>query len=228
MSKAGLEPDSSSTRPIYHYLTSSKNLPSKGWKDLQDLCEDGHSIPIAAVNVVLESTISVGHFDEAIGLYKQVHSLYECDANTETFNVLFQGCSRRRSKDLAMFLASEMTALGVKPDRLTYDRLILVCLNEEDYEDAFLYLDEMKAVGDQKGDVDGWWMRTGTATIMVRRCVLNNDDRAWLVLTELEKRGYNKSERLRAWAEQNWKGSRDSLLSLTRSEKKLSNWAAAT
>lgn len=228
MSKAGLEPDSSSTRPIYHYLTSSKNLPSKGWKDLQVLCEDGHSIPIAAVNVVLESTISVGHFDEAVGLYKQVHSLYECDANTETFNVLFQGCSRQRSKDLAMFLASEMTALGVKPDRLTYDRLILVCLNEEDYEDAFLYLDEMKAVGDQKGDVDGWWMRTGTATIMVRRCVLNNDDRAWLVLTELEKRGYNKSERLRAWAEQNWKGSRDSLLSLTRSEKKLSNWAAAT
>lgn len=228
MSQAGLEPDSNSTRPLYLYLSSSANLPHKGWKVLHDLYEDGHAIPIAAVNVVIESTISVGHFDEAIGLYKQTHELCDSGANTETFNIMLQGCSRQESKDLAMFLASEMTALGVKPDQLTYDRLILVCLNEDDYGDAFLYLEEMKAAGETKGDKDGWWMRSGTATAMIKRCVANDDERAWSVLDEMEKRNYIKSGRLRAWVEQNWRGHPNPSQPPTSSEKKLSNWAAAS
>jgi hypothetical protein len=227
MSKAGHEPDSNSTRPLYLYLSSSGNLPSQSWKVLNDLYEDGHAIPIAAINVVIESTISVGNFDEAVNLYKQVHTLCASGANTETFNIMLQGCSHRKSKDFSMFLASEMTALGVKPDRLTYDRLILVCLNEDDYEDAFLYLEEMKAVGHLKGDKDGWWMRSGTATAMVKKCVVNSDDRVWLVLDEMEKRNYNKSGKLRAWAEQNWKGASDPKQLQTNREQELSNWVAA-
>ena len=227
MSKAGLEPDSSSTRPLYLYLSSSEDLPSQGWKVLHELHEHGHAVPIAAINVVIEASMSVGHIDEAVGLYKQLHTLCESGANTETFNVVLQGCSHRKSKDLAMFLASEMAALGVKPDQLTYDRLILACLSEDDYEDAFLYLEEMKAAADLKGN-EGWWVRSGTATALVKRCVTHGDDRAWLMLNEMDKKGYSKSGRLRTWAEQNWKGGIEAHLPPPSSENKLSNWAAAT
>jgi pentatricopeptide repeat protein len=227
MSKAGHEPNNRSTRPLYLYLSSSSALPSRGWKILQDLYEDGHEIPIAAVNVVIESTIAVGHHDESVRLYKKVHTLCEDGANTETFNVMLQGCSHQKSKDLAMFLASEMKALGVKPDQLTYDRLIMVCLHKHDYEDAFLYLEEMKTVGRLKGDQGGWWMRGGTAVGFVRRCVAENDDRAWLLLKEMERRNYIKSESLRAWAEQNWKGDRGPEQPQSPGEEKLSDSAAA-
>lgn len=228
MSNAGLAPDSSSTRPLYLYLSSSTNLPAKAWIALHELHEDGHEVPIAAINVVIESTISVGHFDEAMGLYKRVHTICESGANTETFNIMLQGCSHRKSKDVAMFLASEMTALGVKPDQLTYDRLILVCLNEDDYEDAFLYLEEMKTAGNLKGEEDSWWMRRGTAMAMVKKCAANNDRRVWRVLDEMDRRRYNKSGSLRIWVKQNWKESPDAKLPPPSTEHNLSKWSAAT
>lgn len=227
MSKAGLEPDSSCTRPLYLYLSSLEERPSKAWKVLQDLYEDGHTIPIAAINVVIEATIAVGHFDEAVSLYKHTHTLCESGANTETFNIVLQGCSHQRSKDRAMFLASEMAALGIKPDRLTYDRLIMVCLKEDDYEDAFLYLEEMEAVSNRKGEEDGWRMRGGTASAFIKKCVAKNDDRVWLLLEDIERRPDINSGRLRAWVEENWKGDQDPKRLSSPGEGKLKGWAAA-
>jgi pentatricopeptide repeat protein len=227
MSKAGLEPDSSTTRPLYLYLSSSPELYPKAWSVLQELHDSGHHIPVAAANVVIESCIAANLLAEAINLYKSLHTFISSGPNTETFNVLLQGCSRQRSKDTAMFLASEMAALGIKPDQLTYDRLILVCLHEEDYEDAFLYLEEMKAVASLKGE-NGWWLRNGTAIALVRRCLTEDDDRCWGLLGEMEKRGM-VDERFRTWMERNWKGEGQPFNELERQElsgeDKLKEWA---
>lgn len=226
MAKAGHQPDASTTRPIYFYLSSSPELPAKAWQVLHDLHEDGHQIPIAAINVVLECCVAVGNYDDSINLYKQMHTICDRGPNTDTFNTLLQGCTRRRSKDIAMFLASEMSALNVKPDQLTYDRLILICLSEDDYEDAFLYLEEMKAVGTLKDEQRGWWMRLGTASALVRRCIAEGDDRGWHVLNEMEKRFSIVEKRLRTWAEQNWKGSSESKKSGLSGEEKLKDWGS--
>jgi len=211
MAKAGLEPNSSTTRPIYMHLSKSASLPAKAWDILQELHEDGHQMPAAAANVVIESSVSLGLSSEAIEQYKSLHTI--CGSpNTETFNVILQGAARwDGSKDIAMFLASEMLAAGVKPDSLTYDRLILICLGEEDYEDAFRYLEEMVGAGGSgrsaEGDKDsrgkGWWMRGGTAAALVRRCVEAGDARAWDILTQMEDRGLGNAK-LRRWVEENW------------------------
>jgi pentatricopeptide repeat protein len=222
MSKAGLEPDSSTTRPLFLHLSQSTALPPKAWEVLQALHENDHAIPVAGVNVVIEASIAVGNFKEAVELYKQLHTICESGPNTETFNVLFQGLSRRGPKGMAMFLASEMRALGIKADHLTYDRLILICLKEDDYEDAFRYLEEMKDIGSGKeeGGQKGWWMRGGTASAMVRRCVVAADERAWDILSEMDKRGTG-SAKLRSWAEENWKGGPRAV---AENEGKLKNW----
>jgi len=207
MSKAGLEPDSSTTRPIYLHLSQAPDLPFKAWEVLKSLSNDDHVIPAAAANVVIEASIAVGRFEDAVELYKELYTICEGGPDTETFNVILQSASRRRNKDLAMFLASEMQALGVKPDLLTYDRLILVCLREDDYEDAFRYLEEMTEVGKQREEAGqkGWWMRGGTATAMVRRCVVAGDERAWDILDKMDKRGIG-NYKLRGWVKENWKG----------------------
>lgn len=185
MSKANLEPGATSTRSIFVQLSKSENLPRLAWEDLKGLSVDGHQIPVAAANVVLEACTEVGRFDEAVTLYKELHEIIETGPNTDTFNTLLQGARGR--KDLSMFLASEMAALDVKPNHLTYDRLILACLPEKDYEDAFRYLEEMILVGDDKGD-GGWWMRQGTAAAMVRRCAAAGDERAWEIYNEMKNR----------------------------------------
>lgn len=107
-----------------------------------------------------------------------------------------------------MFLASEMLALDVAPDALTYDRLILVCLEADpssdtrnkdtEYEDALRYLAEMKDMG--------WFPRRGTIVALVKRCCEMGDDRAWQLLEEMERRGMS-AQGLRTWVEEHWMGS---------------------
>jgi pentatricopeptide repeat protein len=207
MSKGGIEPDSGITRSLYLYLSQFVHLPYEAWNILKSMREEGHIIPTGAVNVILEASVFQRNIEEAIDLYKQLHTVCASGPNTETFNVLLQGLRRSKSsmKDTAMFLAAEMTALGVKPDRITYDRLILVCLDEGDYEDAFKYLEEMIMVGTSRGET--WWMRKGTVSRLIQICTVAGDKRAWELLEEMGKREIRAVD-LKQWVRENWKSSR--------------------
>lgn len=197
MKRARLEPGEATTRPIYDSLCKAEKLPSQAFRILQTLHKDGQTIPTAAANVIIEASVAHGHLEEAIRVYKTLHELCSSGPNTATFNALLQGCSKSPgNKDLAMFLASEMAALGIRPDVLTYDRLVLVCLTEEDYEDAFLYLDEMK------GMFEGSELRMGTFNALIRRCIAARDKRVWSMLNEMQNKGHNV-EKIRKWAELN-------------------------
>ncbi|OBT72966.1 hypothetical protein VF21_08479 [Pseudogymnoascus sp. 05NY08] len=121
--------------------------------------------------------------------YKTSRKALRVHPDTTTINVLLQGCTKIRSsaspKRMAMYLASEMARQGIRPDELTYDRLILVCLHEgqQDYEDAFRYLEEMAAMGWQ-GRV-----RNGTWHALARRCATERDGRVDTVLEMMDGLG---------------------------------------
>jgi pentatricopeptide repeat protein len=202
MSKAGIEPDIKTTRPLFLYLSQFVFRPEEAWGVLESMHQDGHNIPVGAVNVILEANVKFENVESSIDFYKQLHTICASGPNTETFNILFQALSREGSKDMAMFLAAEMRALNVKPDHLTYDRLILICLQEADYGDAFLYLQEMEKVGLTRGE--SWWMRAGTVIAFVRRCVAEKDKRVWELLSEMGRREFSVTERLKTWVEDNW------------------------
>jgi tetratricopeptide (TPR) repeat protein len=209
MAKAGLEADSSTTRALFIYLantyqnganTSVKQNCQHAWEILENMHREGHIIAPAAVNVILETLVYDKKHEEAIELYKQAHTISK--ANTETFNVLLRNLATSRSKHMAMFLASEMQALGLKPDQMTYDRLILVCSKEANYEDAFSYEQEMKEVGKSRTGTE-WSLRKGTMTELFRRCVIAGDERAWRLLDQLKEMGGDTTE-LTNWAKQSW------------------------
>lgn len=216
MTKAGLTPDAHSTRSIYLYLADSTFNALDGWEILKSLKEDGYTIPIAAVNVVLEAVIFTNNSnhsrEHALDFYKELHKICDAGPNIETFNTLLRGLAHypKDSKPKAMFLASEIQALSLKPDQLTYDRLILICLQPEnaDFDDCFRYLEEMMVVGKDKVDASGrrgWWMRPGTAVALVKRCVECGDKRTWQLMEDLRDRGMvNEYMKLKVWAESHW------------------------
>lgn len=78
-----------------------------------------------------------------------------------------------------MYLAAEMVTLQVAPDALTYDRLILVCLNSleaekeqhETFLDAWRYFEEMRQMD--------LWPRQGTVVALAKRCCERGDERVW-------------------------------------------------
>ena len=188
MSAAGHPPTEASTRPIFTHLSQSPSLAAIAVSILEDLREQDRPIPIQAVNVIMEGYIFHRDLASALSTYKTLHRFGDSlSPNTATFNLLFRGCSQAARKDLAMFLASEMVALKVAPDRLTYDRLALVCLNSENSnDDAWRYFEEMRSLG--------WWPRNGTALSLARRACARGDERIWRLIGDGQGRGLLKSE----------------------------------
>lgn len=79
-----------------------------------------------------------------------------------------------------MFLASEMISLNLKPDRVTYDRLILVC-ESEDLDDAVAYFEEMRAANMRP--------RRGTYERLIDRLLEKGDERCVAVLRDYKESG---------------------------------------
>lgn len=197
MSATGHSPTEATTRAIYTHLSKSHDLVFSAAAMLKDLNEQDRQIPIQAVNVVMQASIYHRDLSFAIDLYKSLHSYgTHLKPNTSSFNILFRGCAQASRKDLAMFLASEMVALKISPDTLTYDRLMLVCLNSENsIDDAWQYFEEMK--------VHGWWPRDGTLIALARRCCEQRDERLWDLADNPGNKGIPKT-RLYILAEEHW------------------------
>ena len=188
MSAAGHPPTEASTRPIFTHLKQSPALAATAVSVLEELREQDRLIPIQAVNVIMEAYIFHRDLASALSTYKTLRRFGDSlNPNTATFNLLFRGCSQAARKDLAMFLASEMAALKVAPDRLTYDRLTLVCLNSENsIDDAWRYFEEMRDLG--------WWPRNGTAVALARRACARGDERIWRLVGDEQGRGLPKTK----------------------------------
>ena len=195
MLETRMPPSEASTRAIYQYLCDDPGRPTKALQILHQLKNEDRPMPHAALNVILEAYIHYNDLGSALEKYKSMHMIIPSGPNTSTFNILFRGCRFAQRKDLAMFLASEMLALNVAPNALTYDRLILVCLNakgEPDggFEDAWRYFEEMRQVD--------WWPRQLTLRELGRAGCEMADQRVWSLVHE---RGFDEGrmEYLMKW-----------------------------
>ncbi|MCJ1338277.1 hypothetical protein MMC09_003563 [Bachmanniomyces sp. S44760] len=204
MASSGTAPEEATTRPILLFLRKSKSRPVEALAFLREIfpseATQTRKIPIEALNCIIEASVYQNDMNFAIEVYKELYQLCPSGANTATFNTLFRGCTKASRKDLAMFLASEMVAQGVRPDSLSYDRLMLACIeggNNDDYVDALRYLEEMKA--------QGFWPRPGTLVALMKKCCERSDLRVWGVLKEMKGRGTEyEATKLDAWIARNW------------------------
>ena len=182
MHESGLKVSADGIGPIYSFLIQSPSRPMEAFAMLQKFESSGRKVPVAAVNVCLQACIHLYRLEEAIEIYKALHMVCKSRPDTQTFNILFQGCHKDARRELAMFLASEMTQLGIKPDRVTYDRLVLVCIRAGDLNDAMLYYEEMRN--------QGWTMRRRTFEVVIDHGTEEGDPRTPAVLKEMYEAGF--------------------------------------
>jgi pentatricopeptide repeat protein len=195
MTDANLKIDSGTCHPLYWYLRNAPppapittvdgkeeqiSMPLYAFTLLQDFESQGRKVPTAAINCCIQASIAINQLADALEIYKALHTVSPSGPNTETFNLLFRGCSQAGRKDLAMFLASEMISLNLKPDRVTYDRLILVC-ESEDLDDAVAYFEEMRAANMRP--------RRGTYERLIDRLLEKKDERCVAVLRDYKESG---------------------------------------
>jgi pentatricopeptide repeat protein len=202
MQDSRMPPTDHTTRSIFKYLVKDCDRPNELYEELRSLHHDGKSVPVAAVNCIIEAAVYHQDIELAIEFYKVLHEICPGGANTETFNKLLRGCSRFNPprKDIALVLASELLALGLKADRITYDRMLLICTNHNgDYEDALRYYQEMRT---QRLEP-----RTGTLIVLVRRMTLEKDDRVFDLVNQMDTMENRANiPRIKRWIRTNWAG----------------------
>ncbi|KAF2127514.1 hypothetical protein P153DRAFT_432642, partial [Dothidotthia symphoricarpi CBS 119687] len=214
MLSAGVKVESATCHALYWYLHAVPTRPILAFTQLMDLEAQGRRVPTSAVNACIQASIAHKNFPEALQIYKSLHGVAHAGPDTATFNILFHGCRVAARKEVAMFLVEEMMQIGVKPDRLTYDRLILVCLQADDLEDALLYYEEMRSCGrgggtgankseptvaaqQQDGPAslqDSTWTpamrpRRGTWSDLIAKCIQKGDVRGVAVFRDLTRAG---------------------------------------
>lgn len=211
MTTVKLEPNSTNTRPLVTFLNDHPDRCQEAFEILTSLNEAGRTVPIAALNALIESHVHNRAPEKALVIYKAMHSFERLEsgvphkalATVETFNLLLRG-TYRKSKgaeiDTALFLVSEMIALGIQPDSLTYDRLVFVCITAGNHDHAWRYFDEMDTLGFQP--------RQGTAAHLAVALARVGDDRCWDVLQRVQDNGLLPS-RMRPDVERAWAGWED-------------------
>jgi len=193
MAGAKLTPTPATVRPLYdHLVFSGHEAAQDATAILRDLHRSARQVPIAPLNAILEYYVEARDFSAALTLYKSMHWFEDASiqrngthvplANIETFNLLFRGARDAGSAalDTALFLASELVDLGLSPNAITYDRLILLCLNAGDLEHAWEYLEEMRALG--------WSVRPRTARGLVSQLASKQDERCWDLIEGMRDR----------------------------------------
>ncbi|KAK8052161.1 hypothetical protein PG993_003546 [Apiospora rasikravindrae] len=189
MVKAGLQPDSSSTREIYAVLRDSAEKTDEA---LEMLLEIGinDQIPMAAFNVVLEAKLHHQGFKSGLDTYRSIRRICASPPNLATFQLLLSHCTLLKSMQ---FLLAEMEGFSVKPDSYVYNRTVLICTLNPQYEHAFRYLDRAKAITIE-GDVRNWWMDRDTALALIRRCIIAEDGRVQGLIETCKERGMDTIE----------------------------------
>lgn len=184
MNEANLTPTQSATSSILKFLKQSPERPRMAFDILNELKTD-RQVPTEAMNRIIEACVQHNGLHQAIEMYSSLRNICPTGPNAATFNSLLVGCRQENRKDTAMFLVSEMLEMKIRPNVLTYDRLILICLPEKDYEDAFRYYAEMRNAG--------MTLREGTMVAMIKRCCDARDDRAYKLLEVMRSLGMDDS-----------------------------------
>lgn len=207
MTTVKLEPDTLSTRPLFIFFRDNPDTCQEAFNILVSLNEADRTVPIAALNVIIEAYVNRKDLEQALVIYKAMHTFEKLSlpgvrkplANVETFNLLIRGIyldSAGASLDTAAFLVSEMLALGVQPDSLTYDRLIHACLGAGAVDHAWRYFDEMESLEFKP--------RSGTVEKLAKVLARSEDVRCWDVLQRSIDQGIitdrPKLEIEKAWA----------------------------
>jgi len=199
----GIVPRPETVQPISNLLKNDIDRVDRTWKILDELRDEGHSIDAAAINAIIDASITLGDLQRAIGAYKTFND-YASRPDIETYNLLLRGCIDAKHRELGDKLLLDLKQAGIRPNALTYERIILLCLTQPTYEDAFFYLEEMKA---QK-----FLPPLRVYEAIIRTCVVAGDSRYALALTELGQCGYTLSQDLRRYVATHKPPSQDDIL----------------
>lgn len=182
MKKENIERTSTTASGILEFMAKDIETIDRAFATLQDLKAEGHDIEVSALNVVIEASVVRRDLSRAIATYQE-HKVLGVEPDINTLNSLVAACVITMQKSLALKLIKTFREEHlVKANGTTFSSLIAVCCLQDDYEDAFRYLEEMKE--------DGHQPPAEVYSLIIRRCVSRDDARSKVAYDEMVGWGY--------------------------------------
>lgn len=167
---------------ILEFMAPDLTLIDRAFATLQDLKAEGHTLDTSALNVVIDASVLRRDLSRAVATYQE-HEALEVQPDIHTLNGLLAGCVGAFQKDLALSLIKVFSDKHkIQADARTFTNLISVCVLQEDYEDAFRYLEEMKE--------EGFQPPVEVYSLIIKRCVSLGDPRSKVAYDEMIGWGY--------------------------------------
>ena len=168
-------------------ISSDIDKVDEAWSVLERMHQQGKPVDVVSLNAVIHAATLLNDLQRAIGTYKAFPD-FGVKPTISTFNHLLSGCISTSHRALGDKLLSELRELNLVPDTQTFERVIILCLTQTVYEDAFFYLEEMKG--------QGYMPPLSVYTAIIRKCVVSGDVRWEVALDEMKECGYTVSPTL--------------------------------
>jgi pentatricopeptide repeat protein len=177
---SGITPTMATVSQIVAVLNTPELL-DQAFYTLEDMHKAGDAVDVVAFNAVIAAADKLRDLQRARATQLAAADL-GVTPNIDTFNYVLRACRSGRHRQLGDDVLAEMTAAGVHPDAESYEHMIHLCLTQTSYEDAFWYLEKMKA--------EGFRPRQQLYTAIGKRLARNDDSRHKLVAEEMGTLGY--------------------------------------
>lgn len=142
MRNVGVIPNKKTALPVVHKLGSDKNAIRQARAEL----DSAEEVDVSAFNLVIHALAHNKEYDEAISLFRDAERL-GVKPNSETLDAALDVCIYRQDADLGKSIHEKLTNEGVKETVTTLSKMVTLMCTQEDYEDAFIYLEKMKQLG---------------------------------------------------------------------------------
>lgn len=176
---AGMVPTMATAEPIISILDNVDVL-DQAFYALEDMRNNGQPVDITALNALVEASTRLQDLQRARATQLAAGAL-GVTPNRDTYNSVLAACVHAKHRQLGDSILSEMDSASISVDAVTYRHLIMLCLTQSTYEDAFFYLEKMKA--------ESFEPTLDIYRALVLKCFSAGDRRWRLVVEEMEALG---------------------------------------
>lgn len=188
MRKVGVIPNKKIALPIAHKLGRDKNAVRKARNILEEMAKtEGQEVDISAFNLIVHAFAFNKEYDEAISMYSRTKE-FGVQPNTETLDATLDACIHCKDASLGTMIYHEQLSRGIKATATTLSKMVTLMCTQEDYEDAFKYLERMKKL--HLIPLRGCYFK------LVKTLSAANDPRLEMAIDDMKAYGYNLSNHM--------------------------------
>ena len=179
------------TYPIADKLGKDLEAVRLAQKALYQLKKES-ALDILAFNVVIHSFAYNGEFGDAMETFGRAAEL-GVTINLETIHAALDACIHAKEAIIGVKIFEKYVQGDLAPNATTMSKMVTLMCSQDDYEDAFKYLEQMKSMGFVP--LRGCYYR------LVKKLASKQDSRLQIALDDMKACGYELTSYVQVYLE---------------------------